>query len=372
MNILVLNAGSSSLKYQLIAMPGEEVLVKGYIQRIGTDEGPKNHGEALNQVLCETTEYKIDAVGHRVVHGGEYFAESTLLNNEVIEKVSECIDIAPLHNPPNIQGIKAVCELLPDAPQVAVFDTAFHQTMPKKAYMYALPWDMYKKYKVRKFGMHGTSHKFLAERVAKMLGKPVEETSVITCHLGNGSSIAAVKNGKSIDTSMGFTPLAGVMMGTRSGDIDPAIIPYLVDKTGMTADEIGEMLNKESGLIAISEGMSDFRDLEAANEKGDIKALLALEMFAYHVKKYIGAYLAAMNGADAIVFAGGVGEWQDETRRRILENLDWLGIKFDAEKNKIIGKEVEITDEVSKARIFVIPTNEELAIAKETMKLVTT
>jgi acetate kinase len=242
--------------------------------------------------------------------------------------------------------------------------------MPKKAYMYALPSEMYTNYKVRRYGMHGTSHKFLTQRVAKLLGKPIEETSIITCHLGNGSSITAVKNGKSIDTSMGFTPLAGVMMGTRSGDVDPAIIPYLADKMGMSANRIVEILNKESGLLAVSEGMSDFRDLENANDNGNEKARLALRMFAYHVRKYIGAYLAVMNGADAIVFAGGVGEWQNITRIRILEDLEWLGIKFDKEINETIGKEIEITGEGSKIRIFVIPTNEELAIARETMKII--
>ena len=369
MNILVINAGSSSLKYQLIDMNNEGVLIKGYIERIGMDGGLANHIEAINQVLEETKEFEINAVGHRVVHGGEHFAESVLVSYEVINKVRECVPLAPLHNPANIQGIEAVTKLLPNISQVAVFDTAFHQTMPQKAYMYALPWFAYTDLKVRRYGMHGTSHKFLAERAASLLGKPIEATSIITCHLGNGSSITAVKNGKSIDTSMGFTPLAGVMMGTRSGDIDPAIIPYLALKTGMTAREVGEMLNKESGLLAIFEQSSDFRDIYDADKIGDKKASLAISMLAYQIRKYIGSYLVAMNGADAIVFAGGVGENNPGLISKILDDLDWFGIKVNTEGIPR-GKFAEVTGEGSRVRIFVIPTDEELAIARETLNLV--
>lgn len=369
MNILVINAGSSTVKYQLINMEDEEVLAKGNIDRIGLEGGPASHAEAIDSVIQSLGEHKVDSIGHRAVHGGEYFTESILIDDKMLAKYKQCIDFAPLHNPANITGMEVCAELMPQTPQVAVFDTAFHQTMPEKAYLYAIPREMYEKHKVRRYGAHGTSHKYVAQETAKMLGKPLEELKLITCHLGGGSSITAIKHGKSIDTSMGFTPLAGVMMGSRSGDIDPAIVAYLVEKTGKTTEDIIDMLNTKSGLFGISRVNSDFRDVGLEYLAGNKDAELALYMFAYHVKKYIGAYLVALNGADAIVFTGGVGERNPSSRRRILEEMDGIGIEFDVEKNKIRGQQIEVTAPGSKVRILVVPTNEELAIARETKVL---
>jgi acetate kinase len=349
-------------------MENENVLAKGIIERIGMDGGPSTHSEAID-VLLGGLEDRVDAIGHRMVHGGEYFAGSVLVDDDVMNKVRDCIELAPLHNPANIAGIEACEAAMPDVPQVVVFDTAFHQTMPEKAYIYPIPRKMYEDYKVRRYGAHGTSHKYLVQRAAQLLGKPRESVKIITCHLGNGSSITAVKDGKSIDTSMGFTPLAGVMMGTRSGDIDPAIPMYLMGKTGMTASDISQLLNKESGLLAVSQVSSDFRDIWEKSDAGDKLATLALHMFVYQVKKFIGAYMAALNGADAIVFAGGVGENDTEVRRLALEDMSSLGIKIDGGKNAVRGEQIELTAAGSRVRVFVIPTNEELMIAAETAEL---
>ncbi len=395
MNILVINAGSSSLKYQFIKIEEEKVLAKGLCERIGI-EGSKltlkvpgkddyvvekhmaDHSVAITMVIDALTDSEhgvisdmkeIDAVGHRVVHGGEIFACSVVIDEKVKEALHICSDLAPLHNPANIIGIEACEKAMPGVPQVGVFDTAFHQTMPKKAYMYALPYELYTKHKIRRYGFHGTSHRFVSERAAAMLGKPLSELKIITCHLGNGSSIAAVDCGKSVDTSMGFTPLAGVPMGTRSGDIDPAIVTFLMEKENISAKEVNDILNKQSGVQGISEVSSDFRDLEASKETNE-KSALALEMFAYGVTKYIGAYAAAMGGVDAIVFTAGVGENTAFTRGQITEKLGFMGIKIDAELNKTRGKEIDISAPDATVRTLVIPTNEELMIAKDTAALV--
>jgi len=395
MNILVINAGSSSLKYQFIKIEEEKVLAKGLCERIGI-EGSKltlkvpgkddyvvekhmdDHSVAISMVIEALTDKEhgvisdmkdIDAVGHRVVHGGEIFACSVVIDERVKEALHVCSDLAPLHNPANIIGIEACEKAMPGVPQVGVFDTAFHQSMPKKAYMYALPYELYTKHKIRRYGFHGTSHRFVSERAAAMLGKPLEELKIITCHLGNGSSIAAVDCGKSVDTSMGFTPLAGVPMGTRSGDIDPAIVTFLMEKENLSAKEVNDLLNKESGVFGISELSSDFRDLEGSMESNE-KSALALEMFAYGVTKYIGAYAAAMGGVDAIVFTAGVGENTALTRGQVVEKLGFMGIKIDPELNKIRGEEKDISAPDATVRTLVIPTNEELMIAKDTAALV--
>ena len=395
MNILVINAGSSSLKYQFIKIEEEKVLAKGLCERIGI-EGSKltlkvpgkddyivekhmdDHSVAISMVIDALTDSEhgviadmkdIDAVGHRVVHGGEIFACSVVIDEKVKEALHICSDLAPLHNPANIIGIEACEKAMPGVPQVGVFDTAFHQTMPKKAYMYALPYELYTKHKIRRYGFHGTSHRFVSERAAAMLGKPLEELKIITCHLGNGSSIAAVDCGKSVDTSMGFTPLAGVPMGTRSGDIDPAIVTFLMEKENLSAKEVNDLLNKESGVFGISELSSDFRDLEGSMDTNP-KSALALEMFAYGVTKYIGAYAAAMGGVDAIVFTAGVGENTALTRGQVVEKLGFMGIKIDPELNKIRGEEKDISAPDATVRTLVIPTNEELMIAKDTAALV--
>ncbi|MGI6176156.1 MAG: acetate/propionate family kinase [Christensenellales bacterium] len=394
-NVLVINAGSSSLKYQLIEMSDETVIAKGLVERIGID-GSKlthnpngrqpivtetevpDHTTAIRMVLQQLTDEQhgvicsmdeIYAVGHRVVHGGESFKRSVIINDYVVSVIEENAPLAPLHNPANIMGITACREVLPNTTMVAVFDTAFHQTMPPCAYLYTLPYNYYTERKIRRYGFHGTSHQYVANRAAAMMCKPIEELNIITCHLGNGSSIAAVQSGKSIDTSMGFTPLAGVPMGTRTGDIDPAITFYLMKNYNMEEREINEVFNKKSGMEGLSGVSSDFRDLWVAADAGNEQAQQALEVFCYGVKKYIGSYSAAMNGVDCIVFTAGIGENDHMVRKNVLEGLDYLGVSIDEEKNKIRGQEIDISKQDSKVRVFVIPTNEELMIARETMRL---
>ncbi|QNU68317.1 acetate kinase [Ruminiclostridium herbifermentans] len=395
MKILVINAGSSSLKYQLIDMTNETVLAKGLCDRIGIDNSfikqtrgsedaveikkvLKNHKDAIEAVISALVDEKIgviknmseiSAVGHRVVHGGEKFNSSAVIDETVMEAIRECIDIAPLHNPPNIIGIEACQAIMPNVPMVAVFDTTFHSSMPEEAYIYALPYEMYEKYKIRRYGFHGTSHKFVAERAAELLGKPLNELKIITCHLGNGSSICAVNKGKSVDTSMGFTPLQGVAMGTRSGTIDPEVVTFLMEKEDLTIKGVSNLLNKKSGVLGVSGVSSDFRDVQVASKEGNKRAKLALDIFCYDCKKYIGAYIAIMNGVDAIVFTAGVGENDFNIRERIANDLDFFGIKIDEEKNKIRGQEIDISAEDAKVRTLVIPTNEELAIAREVLRM---
>ncbi len=396
MNILVINAGSSSLKYQLLNPETQQVLAKGLCERIGIDgkftykpEGKEavkeadvampTHNEAIKAVLDALVDpgngvigsmKEIDAVGHRVVHGGEKFARSVLITDEVMAAIEECNPLAPLHNPANIIGIKACQALMPGTPMVAVFDTAFHQTMPPAAYMYALPYEYYEKDKVRRYGFHGTSHKYVTQRAAAMLGKPIEELKLISCHLGNGSSIAAVDGGRSVDTSMGFTPLAGLPMGTRCGDIDAGILQYLMNKYGMDIDKMLSVLNKKSGVEGLSCVSSDFRDLENAAAEGNEKAELAQKKFAYEVRKYVGAYAAAMGGVDAVIFTAGVGENGGHNRESIVSGLEFMGIKIDPEKNKVRGEEIDISAEGAAVRTLVIPTNEELMIAMDTASIV--
>jgi acetate kinase len=395
MNILVINAGSSSLKYQLLNPETQQVLAKGLCERIGIDgkftykpEGKEavkeadvampTHNEAIKAVLDALVDpgngvigsmKEIDAVGHRVVHGGEKFARSVLITDEVMAAIEECNPLAPLHNPANIIGIRACQALMPGTPMVAVFDTAFHQTMPPAAYMYALPYEYYEKDKVRRYGFHGTSHKYVTQRASAMLGKPIEELKLISCHLGNGSSIAAVDGGKSVDTSMGFTPLAGLPMGTRSGDLDAGILEFLMNKYHMDIKEMLNVLNKKSGVQGVSGVSSDFRDLCSAAEGGNQRAELALEMFNYSVKKYIGAYAAAMGGVDAIIFTAGVGENDSQQRMAIASGLEFMGVKMDADANNIRGKEAIISAIDSKVKVLLIPTNEELMIALDTAAL---
>lgn len=395
MNVLVINAGSSSLKYQLIDMSNESVLAKGLCERIGIDNSFLkhtksgsdavviekdlwNHKVAIQEVISALTDEKlgvikdmseITAVGHRVVHGGEKFATSVVINDTVMAALRQCIEIAPLHNPPNIVGIEACQAIMPNTPMVAVFDTAFHQTMPKHTYMYALPYEVYEKHAIRRYGFHGTSHKYVAERAAALLKRPLEDLKIITCHLGNGASVTAIKNGKSYDTSMGFTPLEGLVMGTRCGDLDPAIVTFLMEKENMTAKQVNDYMNKKSGVAGISGVSSDFRDLEAAANEGNERAKLALEIFYYRVKKYIGSYAAAMGGVDAIVFTAGVGENNATGRVHILEGLEFLGVSIDVERNKVRGEEIDASTADAKVRTLVIPTNEELAIARETKNL---
>ena len=394
MNILVINCGSSSLKYQLIDMAKEEVLAKGLVERIGIEgsvikhetmgkeevkiqEEMKDHKRALELVLSSLTNKDygavesldaIDAVGHRVVHGGEAFADSVIINDEVMKAINDNVEIAPLHNPPNIMGIEACSELMKDVPQVAVFDTAFHQTMPEKNYIYGLPYECYEKYKVRRYGFHGTSHKYITEKAAELLNKSINEVNLITCHLGNGSSITAVENGQSVDTSMGFTPLEGLVMGTRTGNLDPAIIPFLMEKEGLSPEEMSNFMNKKSGVLGISGVSSDFRDLEDA-AKDNHRAQLALDIFESNVRKFIGAYFATLDHVDGIVFTAGVGENSISMRASIVEGLKNLGLKIDDKRNDIRGKAQEISADDSSVKIFVIPTNEELMIAKETLAL---
>ncbi len=393
MKILVVNCGSSSLKYQLFDMLTEEVLAKGLVERIGIEgsvlthkptgkekkivqQTMQSHKDAIKMVLQMLVDpqygvlssmKEIDAVGHRVLHGGSKYAESVIIDEKVLDAIEEFVPLGPLHNPANLIGINACAEALPGVPMVAVFDTAFHQTMPKKAYIYAIPYKYYENNHIRKYGFHGTSHKFVSQRAAKLLGS--ENTKLITCHLGNGSSVAAVKNGKCMDTSMGLTPLDGLIMGTRSGTIDPAVIKVLADEEHMTINEIDNMLNKQSGVLGISGISSDFRDLEQASEEGNERARLALDAFDYKVVCTIGAYAAALNGVDAIVFTAGVGENSPEAREAILTKLTYLGVELDKEANKKRGEEIMISTPDSKVKVFVIPTNEELMIAMDTMNL---
>lgn len=393
--VLVINTGSSSLKYQLIDMKDESVLAKGLCDRIGIDNSfikhtktgietviididMPSHKAAIKQVVKALTDEKvgvitdmseISAVGHRVVHGGEKFHESVIIDEDVMRAIQDCVELAPLHNPPNIIGIEACQHIMPNTQMVAVFDTAFHQSLPKYAYMYALPYEIYEKHSVRKYGFHGTSHKYVSERAAAMLGKPVQELKLISCHLGNGASICAVKYGKSVETSMGFTPLDGLAMGTRCGTVDPAVVKFLMENEKMNPKEIDEYLNKKSGILGISGVSSDFRDIDAAVEEGNARAQLAIDIFCYRVKKYIGEYAAVMNGVDAIIFTAGIGENNAIVRKNITDNMEYFGIGIDQEKNKIRGKEMDISTPDAKIRTLVVPTNEELAIARETMKL---
>ena len=397
MNVLVINCGSSSLKFQLINAKSEEVLAKGICERIGIDgrltyqpaggekeiseKAMPTHTEAIQFVIDALTNEKtgvvkslseIGAVGHRIVHGGEKFASSVVITEEVKKAVEECNDLAPLHNPANLIGVEACEKLMPGTPMVAVFDTAFHQTMPEKAYMYGLPYEYYEKYKVRRYGFHGTSHSYVSKKAAEVMGKAYDEVKTIVCHLGNGASVSAVLNGKSVDTSMGLTPLEGLVMGTRSGDIDPAIMEFIAQKENLDIEGIMNVLNKKSGVFGLSgEISSDFRDLTGAMAEGDKKAKIALEVFAYRVAKYIGAYAAAMNGVDDIVFTAGIGENVSYVREQVCSYLGYLGVELDPDANeKFRGEQGEITKPGCKVRVFVIPTNEELAIARETLALV--
>ena len=397
MNVLVINCGSSSLKFQLINAESEEVLAKGICERIGIDgkltyqpEGGEKeksdkpmptHTEAIQFVIEALTNPEtgvvksldeIGAVGHRMVHGGEKFSSSVVITDEVKKAVAECNDLAPLHNPANLIGVEACQKLMPNTPMVGVFDTAFHQTMPEKAYMYGLPYEYYEKYKVRRYGFHGTSHSFVSKRAAEVMGRPYDDLKTIVCHLGNGSSVTAVMNGKSVDTSMGLTPLEGVVMGTRSGSIDPAIMEFIAQKENMDIEGVMNVLNKKSGVFGLSGGLSsDFRDLTDAMNAGDKKAKIAMDVFSYSVAKYIGAYAEAMNGVDCIAFTAGIGENDDYVREQVCSYLGYLGVDFDKEINTgLRGTEKELTKPGSKVRVFVIPTNEELAIARETLALV--
>ena len=397
MNVLVINCGSSSLKFQLINAESEEVLAKGLCERIGIDgrltyqpEGGEKeksdkpmptHTEAIQYVIEALTNPEtgvvksldeIGAVGHRMVHGGEKFSSSVVITDEVKKAVAECNDLAPLHNPANLIGVEACEKLMPNTPMVGVFDTAFHQTMPEKAYMYGLPYEYYEKYKVRRYGFHGTSHSFVSKRAAEVMGRPYEDLKTIVCHLGNGSSVTAVMNGKSVYTSMGLTPLEGVVMGTRSGSIDPAIMEFIAQKENLDIEGVMNVLNKKSGVYGLSGGLSsDFRDLTDAMNAGDKKAKIAMDVFSYSVAKYIGAYAAAMNGVDCIAFTAGIGENDDYVREQVCSYLGYLGVDFDKQINDgLRGEEKEISKPGSKVRVFVIPTNEELAIARETLALV--
>lgn len=397
MKILILNCGSSSVKYKLIDLDGvnQNVMAEGGVEKLGLPDsflkfkfnGEKvtittsmpNHEVAVRVILDNLTSEKygcikdfgeIDAVGHRIVHGGEKFNTSVIITDEVIAKVKECYDLAPLHNPANITGIEAISAIMPDVPQVGVFDTAFHQTMPAYAYMYALPYEAYEKYGIRRYGFHGTSHRYVARRACDFLGLDYEAQRIITCHIGNGGSITAVKDGKSVDTSMGLTPVEGLMMGTRCGDVDPAALLYIQQKEGFSTADMQKLINKKSGVLGVSGVSSDMRDIENAVAAGHKRAQLALDMYEYRITKYIGAYTAALGGVDVIVFTGGVGENQTGTREKICRQLEFLGIDFDAEKNKTRGEEIELTRQGSKVRVVVIPTDEEYMIACDTAALV--
>ncbi|WP_174614043.1 acetate kinase [Virgibacillus ihumii] len=393
-NVLAINAGSSSLKYQLIQMPDEKVLAKGIFERIGlansifsiTIDGKKdsvemdipNHEVAVKWLLerLETSGViqsldDVSAIGHRIVHGGERFTDSVIITDDVIREIEEVSKLAPLHNPANLTGVMAFRELLPNVPMVAVFDTAFHQTMPEKSYLYSLPYEYYKKYGIRKYGFHGTSHKYVSQRASEMMGIPVDQLRLITCHLGNGASIAAIDKGKSIDTSMGFTPLAGVTMGTRSGNIDPALIPYIMEETGQSADEVMHVLNKKSGMLALSGFSSDLRDIEQQTGTNE-RAELALEVFAARIHKYLGSYAARMSGVDAIIFTAGVGENSDVVREKVLTGLEFMGVYWNPELNKTRGEETFINYPHSPVKVLVIPTNEEIMIARDTVQLTST
>ena len=395
MKILVLNCGSSSLKYQLINMETEEVLASGKYERIGEDEAfithkvngqkieikhpAKTHEEAVDFTLKQliNPEYKvidsldeISAIGHRLVHGGEKINKSVIITDEVVEVLKECIDLAPLHNPAGIIGIEACKKVMPGKPMVVVFDTAFHQTMPKERYIYPIPYEYYKKYGIRKYGFHGTSHMYVSQRLAEIVGKDISELKIVTCHLGQGSSICAVEGGKSVDTSMGLTPLAGIPMVTRSGDLDPSVVTFLMKKEGWTAEEAENMLNKKSGVQGISGLAPDFREIEAASYGDNERAEIAIEKFKYEIASYIAKYAVAMNGVDYIVFTGGVGENQINIRRGICEKLEFMGVKIDVEANNVRGEEKEISAPDSKVKVYLVPTNEELMIAKETARLI--
>ena len=396
MKVLVINAGSSSLKYQLFDMDNKAVMAKGLCERIGidgklthqgksedkykADVAMSTHADAIKAVIdilldkewgVISNMSEINAVGHRVVHGGEFFADSVIINDEVIKAIEACIPLAPLHNTPNLIGIHACEEVMgKNVPQVAVFDTAFHQTMPQKNYMYAIPYEYYEKHKIRRYGFHGTSHKYVSQQAAEMLGRPLEDLKIITCHLGNGSSITAIDGGKSVDTSMGFTPLDGLPMGTRSGNIDPAIIEFIAEHEDMTAHEVINVMNKKSGMLGISGVSSDFRDLDSAIGEGNPRAALAKDMFNLSAKKIIGSYIAAMGGVDCIVFTAGVGENDRSVRWDICEHMEYLGIKVDPEKNKFRGRQMDISVDYARVRVLVIPTNEELVIAQDTERLV--
>lgn len=391
-NVLAINAGSSSLKFQLIDMPEENVLAKGLVERIGINDSEitiefgdekdstitdiPDHEEAVKLLLEKLKASgviksldEIDGIGHRVVHGGERFTDSVPITAEVIKEIEEVSELAPLHNPANLTGIRAFIDILPNVPAVAVFDTAFHQTMPKQSYLYSLPYEYYEKYGIRKYGFHGTSHKYVSERAADLMGVPSDQLRLISCHLGNGASIAAIENGESIDTSMGFTPLAGVTMGTRSGNIDPALVPYIMDKTGKSVNEVLQVLNKESGMLALSGFSSDLRDIQEKAESGDERAELALKIFADRIHKFIGSYAARMKGVDAIIFTAGVGENSAEVRQRVLDGLEFMGVYWDPALNNIRGKEAFVNYPHSPVKVIVIPTNEEVMIARDVMRL---
>jgi len=396
MNILVINCGSSSLKYQLLNMNDESVLASGLVERIGIEgaqlkheipgrdkeviKTPMNdHKDALGHVLDAIThaEYgaikdlkEINAIGHRVVHAGEKYAASVVVNADVIKALEECIELAPLHNPPNLMGIEAMQELLNGVPNVAVFDTAFHQTMPASSYIYALPYELYEKYGVRRYGFHGTSHKYVSQRAAEILGKDIKDLKLVTCHLGNGASLAAIDGGKVVTTSMGFTPLEGLVMGTRCGDIDPAIVTYVMNKEGLSPKEMDNLLNKQSGVLGVSGVSSDFRDIENAAAEGNERAVLALEAFDQRVTQYIASYAATMGGVDAVIFTAGLGENSIDNRQAICKNLRFMGIELDAEKNNVRGKDTVVSADSSKVKVMVVPTNEELMIARDTLDLV--
>lgn len=395
MIVLVINSGSSSLKYQLIDAGNNRLIAKGLCDRIGIgnsfikhtgsngeisliERDLYNHKVALGEVIKILTSGKtqeisgvdmISAIGHRVVHGGEKFHDSVIVNDEVLEAIKECAELAPLHNPSNITGIEACMQNMPGKPNIAVFDTAFHQTLPRYAYLYAIPYDIYEKYKVRKYGFHGTSHKYVSNRAAEMLGLPIESLKIISCHLGNGASICAVKEGKSVDTSMGFTPLSGLAMGTRSGTIDPAVISFLMDKENMSNSQVNDYLNKKSGILGISGVSSDFRDVTAAANEGNDRAKLAIQIFCYRVKKYISEYAGVMGGLDVLIFTAGIGENDGNIRAMIVDGLEFLGVKIDKDKNNCSGIEKDISDASAKVKTLVVPTNEELAIARETIRL---
>lgn len=389
--IIAINAGSSSLKFQLLQMPEEEVLTKGLVERIGLNDsvftievsGEKvkeikdiqDHSEAVSMLLDKLVKHniissldEIEGIGHRVVHGGEKFNDSVLITDEVLHEIEEISYLAPLHNPANVVGIKAFKNVLPNVAAVAVFDTAFHQSMPEKSFLYSLPYEYYEEYGIRKYGFHGTSHKYVSERAAELLGRPVEQLRLLSCHLGNGASIAAIEGGKSIDTSMGFTPLAGVTMGTRSGNIDPSLIPYIMQKTGQSAEEVINVLNNKSGMLGVSGFSSDLRDIESEAEKGNERAELALEVFASRIHKYIGSYAARMAGIDAIIFTAGIGENSTAVRERVLRGLEFMGVYWDPALNQVRGKEAFISYPHSPVKVIVIPTNEEVMIARDTMR----
>ncbi len=397
MNILVVNCGSSSLKYQLFDMKDESVLAKGIVEKIGLNgsfikneraDGDKvtlngniyDHQQGIEYVLGVLTSEKhgsiknleeIDAVGHRVVHGAEAFNSSVSITNEVIDKMEECVDLAPLHNPPNLKGIYAITNLLPNVPQAGVFDTAFHQSMKPESYLYAIPYALYTKHGIRRYGFHGSSHRYVSQRVAELMDKDLSSMKIITCHLGNGASITAIKNGKSVDTSMGLTPVEGLMMGTRCGDLDVGALTFIMQKEDIGINATNTLVNKHSGVLGISGVSSDMREVENAADEGNERAILALRMYEYRIKKYIGAYTAAMGGVDTIVFTGGIGENASETRANVMKDMDYLGIDFDFDKNNgVRGKEVELTKENSKVKVWIIPTNEELVIARDTLEIV--